>query len=430
MTVPLSQPAVRATMPFIVPALAAVTAGMRFQVGPGITPAILAGIVLLPVWWPALAPFRLVRPLLLIGLGAVVSGALLTLADTSRLGETERILRESLPVLAMIASIGLLIWARECIGAAWTVAAFAVGGFAHFAITGGNPVNLWKYTLSIPVALLLLGLTMRLGRWWEVLALAVVGGISAVSDSRSSLAIMLIAAALVVVQIASRRARRARPWLVLLGLVLLGLAMAAAVQSLLLDGALGEAAAERTQAQSAESGGSFVLGGRPEMGASVQLVTRQPWGYGSGTTPSFEDVMAAKTGMAALGYDPNNGYVNRFMFGDGFEVHSVLGDFWVRFGLFGAAFALGVLALAVYSVAARISLRTASGALAMLTVLGVWDTFFSPLLTSYNTLALMLALAVLATGRDDRPQRAPRAREPRATDRVLQRRRPPRAGDA
>ena len=40
--------------------------------------------------------------------------------------------------------------------------------------------------------------------------------------------------------------------------------------------------------------------------------------------------------MSALNYDPNNGYVEQYLFGQGYEVHSVLGDLWIHFGVAGA----------------------------------------------------------------------------------------------
>ena len=99
--------------------------------------------------------------------------------------------------------------------------------------------------------------------------------------------------------------------------------------------------------------------------------------------------------MSGLNYDPNNGYVEGYMFGGQYEVHSVLGDMWLRFGPLGAAFALMLVVCAVYAVARSVSIKAASGLAVLLTLLGAWDTFFSPLLTSSRTLALLFALTAI-----------------------------------
>ena len=385
-----------ALLPTIVAVVAAMAAAMRAQYGPGLTICLIVGVVLAPVWVTNLKRFRHARPLLLVGAGAIVWGAALTQLDTTRATWTSLLIVQSLMLLSFLCSIGMLLWARSLIGTGATVTAFGVGGLVNIVLVGGNPANLWKYSLAIPVALIVLGIaTMRNSRVLELIALVIVAGVSAVSDSRSMTAFLLLTAVLVLWQMTSKGTGRLRPrpWQTILGLAALGLSAFLLFQALILDGVLGDAAAERTQAQ-INTSGSLIAGGRPEMGAAVGLISAQPWGYGSGTVPTSNDVWLAKTGMSALNYDPNNGYVERYMFGAKFEVHSVLGDLWIRYGPLGAVFALTICVLAVYATARHVSLRTAPAALIFLTALGVWDTFFSPMLTSYTTLALMTALAL------------------------------------
>lgn len=50
---------------------------------------------------------------------------------------------------------------------------------------------------------------------------------------------------------------------------------------------------------------------------------------------------------------------------------------------------------AVYAVARSVSIKAASGLAVLLVLLGAWDTFFSPLLTSSRTLALLFALTAI-----------------------------------
>lgn len=178
------------------------------------------------------------------------------------------------------------------------------------------------------------------------------------------------------------------------------------IQAALLDGALGEQAQARSVAQ-IERSGSLLTGGRPELGASIALLTARPWGYGSGVFPTGEQVQVAKQGMVALGYDPDNGYVNRYMFGNGFEVHSLTGDLWILFGVLGLAFAV-VLAVAVgASLVIRLASGTASAVGAFLALRLMWDLAFSPIGSAALTLAVTLAVLLPAVG-----ERKPRAASP------------------
>src|SRR5699024_1192351 len=165
-------------------------------------------------------------------------------------------------------------------------------------------------------------------------------------------------------------------------------------QALLLDGVLGEAAQERTAAQ-IETSGSLITGGRPEAGAATALVGTRPIGYGAGTMPNSDDIWIAKAGMSVLGYDPDNGYVDRYMFGRQYEVHSTLGDLWIQFGPLGAVFALLLLGSAVYGVVRGITHRSCPGVVIYLLLLGTWDTLFSPALPSARTLALLFAVSAI-----------------------------------
>lgn len=408
-------PLAHRSTPFLIPLLAATAAGMRLQLASSITPAVIVAIILLPVWVSVLHTYRYARTLLALGLAGVAWGAVVTALDASRSTSASMVVNESMPLLSMLGALGLLLWCRSMIGVSWTAIGFAIGMLANVAITGGNPANLWKYSLSYPIAIAALGIAMRLGRGWELLVLAITAVVSALSDSRSFTSFVLIAAVLVVVQVrpaspdSSQPARRGRPWQVLTGLVVLALALSALLQALIVDGVLGEAAAQRSAAQ-LHASGSLIAGGRPELGAAIALLARQPWGYGSGTLPGATDVMVAKTGMSQLNYDANNGYVERFMFGSHYEVHSVLGDLWIRFGPLAAAFGLLLLGTAIYALALRTSLLQASGLLALLAALGAWDMFFSPLLTSYNTLALLFVLATASGSELRRRQPGPSSR--------------------
>jgi len=385
--------------PIVIPLVAAAGVAVRYQIAGGVSVALLVAIVFAPVWLGSLGRFRGMRAFMLLGAGAVLWGAVASLLDPERTFSSALFIIETSTFLAMLGAAGTLLWVRECVGSTWAVVAFAVGAFVNVALTGGNPVNLWKYSLSIPIALLSLALANHLGgRVAELVALLVLAAVSGLNDSRSFTAFLLLAAVIVIWQLAGPRpGHRARPGPVILGVGVLGLAIFNLVQALLLEGVLGSASQQRSQAQ-IDATGSLLTGGRPEMGASLALLLRQPWGYGSGSLPTSTDVWVAKSGMSELNYDPNNGYVEVFMFGGRFEVHSVLGDLWLRFGPPGAAVAIFICVYAVIAMATAISLRRADAVLALLTLLTIWDTLFSPFLTSYRTMALLIALAAIPIG--------------------------------
>jgi len=380
----------------IIAAGAAAASAIRYQFGPGVSLSLLTAVVLLPVWWPAMKQFRFVRPLLGLAVVAAVWGAVLTSTETMRPTSSSLLLEQTFTLLSLAGGIGTLLWARTQLGIGGTAVAFGLGALANVALTGGNSANLWKYSLAVPVIIIVLGLTSTSARrWLDLLALAVLAGICLVSDSRSMTSFLLLSGVIVLWQsFMPPGRRRPRPLQTLLMLGVLSLGAFSLLQALILDGALGDAAQQRTQAQ-IDTSGSLIAGGRPELGAATALISHRPQGFGSGVLPTSQDVWIAKTGMSGLNYDPNNGYVEGYMFGGQYEVHSVLGDMWLRFGPVGAAFAIMLVACAVYAVARSVSLRAASGLAVLLTLLGAWDTFFSPLLTSSRTLALLFAITAI-----------------------------------
>jgi hypothetical protein len=164
----------------------------------------------------------------------------------------------------------------------------------------------------------------------------------------------------------------------------LGLSVFQLGQALILDGYLGA----ETQARSIEqlrTSGSLVLGGRPELAATFALMRDHPWGFGVGSVPTAADVQVAKEGMASIGYQPDNGYVERFMFGGHFELHSVV-------GLALVAVLLGVL---VVGVVRQLAHGTASAILIFAAAQSVWNIFFAPFYSSVPFLVIAVALALV-----------------------------------
>src|SRR5690606_37356785 len=83
-------------------------------------------------------------------------------------------------------------------------------------------------------------------------------------------------------------------------------------------------------------------------------------------------------------------------FGSGYEVHSMLGDLWIRFGLAGAALLVTLLIIIGWGTAAQVARRQAGGIMIFLAIQVFWDSLFAPFFsTSSATLALAAALALV-----------------------------------
>ncbi len=191
--------------------------------------------------------------------------------------------------------------------------------------------------------------------------------------------------------------------------VIIGLALAALVvfqlgQAAVLEGALGEATKERSQEQIDQSG-SILLGSRPEAAASVALLTAQPIGYGSGTLPNLNDILTAKTEQSKIGYNPDNGYVEGYMFGSGYEVHSILGDYWIRYGLPGLAMVILLAFVLLRGIAQRIAEASGAAVAVFAGAQTLWSLLFAPTYGSAPLIVLAVFTLLLPKIRTGDPTR-------------------------
>ena len=357
--------------------------------------AVLA-LVTAPVWFPVTRRYVGARLCLLVGLLSLPAGLLLSAlsADDHAVQTGQAIVAISL-IVGLLAGFGFLLWARERLGTPLLLIIFGLGSLAGVTPDELFLTNPWKFGFSLPVTLIVLGVTLLSRR--KALELGVVGVlvvVSALTDARSQFAFLVLTLALLAWQLRPRlttaRASAAR---VVLGLVALAAVVYNLGEALILGGVFGQA----TQARSVEqldASGSLILGGRPEIAATLALMRDNPFGFGFGVAPSLHDIAVAKTGMAAIGYDPNNGYVENFMFGRGFALHSVLGDLWAQAGLVGMAFGVLVAGLLLTRLGASIGQRLARAALLYLAFRTLWNLFFGPWFSSSLILALTLAVVL------------------------------------
>ncbi len=391
----------------------------------------LLGLALIPVWVGRLRRFGGGVAFMLAGVLALVGGTVLAgLAGRSgRSVGTDQFLADGGLVLVLLVGVGVMLWGRTIMSRRAVAIFFGLGVAVRQLQSGLGSDNLWKFALAIPVTVIVLALTdeSRRGRW-PLVALIVLGGISATHDSRSLFGTFALAAVLILWQLRPARMGRQASWV---WTVVIGLAVAAAVYnlatSLLVDGYFGTDAQQRSEQQIAEAG-SLILGGRPEIAATLALMRHDFAGFGFGVGPNVSDIAAAKTGMIAINYDPENNYVSNYMFGGHVELHSTVGDLWARAGVLGLVFLLVMAVLAARNLAFSIHRREVSGLVAFFTCYTGWNLFFSPQFSAVPIMTLTLGLGMIALAPDRRlpaglGRRARQSADPgeRATDRRPQR---------
>jgi len=390
----------RSSLTSVVAGAAVMLVGFDYAFYRTLTVGTVVGLALAPVWFPAVARFRGAGPLLGLGALAGVAGVWLTESATSdHRTSTAATLTATFILLDILVGIAVALWARTVMRTSLVAVLFGLGMVAAVPLGGlAFDAYAWRFQYSVPVSVLLLAVAWHLGKRWlqVVLALALAAG-SAAAGGRSTFAMLLVAAIVVAWQsLGSPRTKAGSRFRI----VVLGAALVFAIyqigQGLILDGYLGESAQERTEVQIATTG-NILLGARPEMGATLALMRDHPLGFGSGTLSSFQDILVAKEGMARLGYDPDNGYVNKYMFGSGFELHSLIGDTWAAFGVIGLAFTVLAVWLACRSCVGLIARKAAPALLVYLAVRLVWNALFGPVLAS-STL-FVAAVGLLLTMR-------------------------------
>ena len=388
-----------ATLHTLIAVVFLVVLGARIQFWQGATIGFAIAVLLIPLWVGELRKYRGATWFVIGALAASASGVWLTEWASSDHATSQGItIAQTIVLLGPVLSIGAILWTRTVLTPARIAVFYGVGLLIRAFLEGpGGTIynsNVWKFQYSVPLTIILLGLALATRRRWvELLVVAGLCAMSIANDSRSLFAILLLAFCLVAWQMRpTSTTRRASTTRVVIGIGIAAAAVFNVGQALLLDGVLGAETQARTVAQLDQSG-SILLGGRPELAATAALFAHQPSGFGSGTYASLNDIIVAKAGMASIGYDPNNGYVETFMFGLGFEVHSVAGDLWVRFGLVGLAFAAFIAWIAIVGLGHGIARRSASAVVIYLGVRLCWDLLFSPLYSSVPTLILFFGLA-------------------------------------
>lgn len=380
--------------------LAVLLLGNREILNYNTTVGYLFGLVLAPLWLAEFRRYKFGRAMICCAVLCLISGLWLswytagehTVVRSTFLGAVGLF-------LGLFVTVMVLLWARR-IFPIWVLGfVYGVGMLSSISSSGLAQENLWKYALAMPLTLISLSLAAGIraryqqsGLAAEVLVLGTLATLALVHDGRSMFGTLLVVTALVGWQLLpeGRNLREAMlRSVVSLGLLIVGIYQMGTAMAL--DGLLGQAAQERSVMQ-LEMSGSLLVGGRPEMLASLYLMANRPMGYGLGIQPELSDIRVAKEGMASIGYNPDNGYVERFMFGSQFELHSTAADLWVTMGLPGLLVALIIAVACVLWILHGVASRSGSALVLFLAVYTLWNLAFSPLYSALPTLGLTLGL--------------------------------------
>ena len=372
----------------------------------GLAPTLLTA----PLWLRVIPAYRFGRLLAVLTAAAVVFGLGLSIYGSSTRALNRQDLASNLSlVLLTFCGVAVVLWGRQLVGSRSTALLVAIGMLAGAAIRGpSGDLNFWKGGWATPTIVLVLAWTYARA-WASFVALLALAVVCVIFDTRAQAVVLLLCALVIVWQRLRPRPVGGRTSALGTAVVLSGLGLLAYQigSRALLRGYLGREAQERSVEQ-INRAGSLILGGRPEGGATLALMRAHISGYGFGILPSNADLTVAKQGLASIHYDPNNGYVEHFMFGTGFELHSVAGDLWVRTGPVGLLLLLTVAVVLVYGVSERMPQRAATGLMLFVAMWTSWNLLFSPLLNASTTLTLAVGLALLSTtsqvlATDDRP---------------------------
>jgi len=378
-----------------------VIVGFRYAFHFGATYGDVVAIFTVPLWLPAYRWYRMAAIYAGLALASVIAGLVLAeLSSTDHLVNSANRRDVTMELVGVILAIGVVLWARSRLRSGEIGIWFGLGMLADAVLTPGSwGTNPWKFAFCMPVAVIVLGavaLQRRLGV--TLTAIAALALISVVLDSRAYSATLALVGVLVVWR-AMRASHPRGGWLRNVGLIgALAISVYFLATSLLVNGYLGRDAQVRSIEQIRTSG-SLILGGRPELAATIALIEHRPEGYGVGVVPNPHDVLVAKSGLVGINYAPNNGYVDKYMFGGHIELHSVIGDVWADWGILG----LVLIALTAFLLVRTVAEAVSGGAPDVLVVYlccwSMWNLAFSPFIVSVPVLVLAVALSV-------RPRRA------------------------
>ncbi len=369
---------------------------------------------LLPALLPATWHTSVLRRVLIAGAVALMTSPFLIYLTLEQRNGRSFDSRESLARILFLANVLVasiaLVWCAERLNCYRAIAIYCAASITAsvtgLLVTTAND-NPWKYVYAWPVTVLVLVLL----RNWPVMVVCIAIPtfltLCLIYGYRSHAGFLLIAT---VVAIASSRRsiarmtrRRTATTLMLVAIVTIcvyqGVSWAAG------NGYLGQTLQQHAYA--ATSGrSSGIVASRPEFAAATKLITENPLGLGPGIIPSEGDRALGRSAILAINPYTSQQYLDDYLFAGALEVHSLLGDLWLLFGIAGAALCLFagytvLRALAVVTYIENMSLRIL---VIFIATQSLWDIFFSPFYSAAPRLiigATMLSLVARKIARQE-----------------------------
>jgi hypothetical protein len=357
---------------------------------------LIVALFALPVILPAASAYRHAGKIAALVLGALASAPLLVLAS-DRDVDTRVMTAQFLLFTFAAVKIAALLWVRSQIGITRLAIFYSSGYIIEKILTpyfwNDNP---WKFAFGFAVSVLVLSIVaMHKGWLVPLLAVCSLAAVSVAAGFRSSIA--ALAFAFIVYAWARLRPTslggdiRAGKWKVYLSLVVVAYMVQQAFISLAVRGYLGEKAYEVTSHQLLSQSESVLLSGRVENSAAFQLFINRPIGYGPGVVPNTDDILTGLAGLATRGVGSSSSGADDYILNHTFQFHSVIGDFWVQFGIFGLG--LGLLFFAIAASGLLRAVKQPNLLTGFLAISCMWDLLFSPFVANANQ--VIFAIAVL-----------------------------------
>jgi hypothetical protein len=363
---------------------------LGFPFGLGLTSAIVPVVVFFPRY---IRDYRRSRLLTAVYLGAAamaVNGLILHVYDTSGTN-VDNALFVTIFAVNQLVAVGFLVWVLRFVDLRFVLAAYGVGMLLNATLVNGLPIDNVKYALGFPVALVAAALVgnSRLAPLVFV-CIAVFG----MANGARSFAAFAAAAPLLwflgrtFVVRGKGAGRRAVLALLCAGV---GYALYVLGTKLLLSGVLGENNRIRTERQ-LDASGSLIASARPEWFATWGLIKDDWVGRGPGAVPDVREILVARTGLRDGGFLGGGDYVTEYMFGGHYNLHSIIADMWVSFGVMGLLVGSAILLYLVRCTILELTSPTGRPVLAFLLVASAWYLLFGPLTSNLPLVCLTVAV--------------------------------------
>ncbi|WP_160298532.1 hypothetical protein [Williamsia herbipolensis] len=380
---------------------------LSYPLGFGTSSVLVISSIVVVTNLSVLLACRSVAILVLLGALTALSAGFLTYWSDAPFSFHQALYRTIL-VASGLLSILAIYSIRSRLADKQLLVSYGVGLFFSFLLANNMGLASFKFILALPLALVFGGLLWQ--RRSVLVVYLLLGATGMAFGARSFSAFCLAAALLHLVSaIWGRRPVRSveiRFMGVCAFFAALGVAFYLAGVQLLLSGLLGAQNREKT-AQQLTATGNLISSARPEWFASINLGLQSPFGKGPGAIPLSSDVSTARTGLLRGGYTSDGDYVRGYMLGGHFNLHSVLADLWIGFGVAGFAFGLYMLFLLLRHLLRGVAFGGLTAVTAFCSLNAIWYLFFGPITSNlyFVCFAVALVLPMRTTGKTDSASR-------------------------